>query len=178
MNKRNWIKYGKYILVNILIAAIISVFLITYVASAYRIRGNSMNNVLRDRERIIISKLGVKSGHIERFDIVVLKKPDQPNIFIVKRVIGLPGEIIEIQQGEVYIDSRKITEPYLEGKKDVMYRTISLKPLLIKKDHYFVVGDNRPASVDSRDFGEVPIDYILGKAFLRYWPLSRFGKID
>jgi len=178
MNQQNWIKYGKYILVNILVAAVISVLLITYVASAYRIRGDSMNSVLKDQERIIIYKIGMKSGQIERFAIVVLKKPDQPDIFIVKRVIGLPGEIIEMQQGEFYIDSHKIIEPYLEGKKDVMYRTLALKPLLIQKDHYFVVGDNRPVSIDSRDFGAVPIDYIMGKAVFRYWPLSRFGKIE
>lgn len=171
-------RYFKYIVLNILAAAVVSVLLITYVASAYKIEGNSMQAVLSDQERVIISKLAVRNGGIERFDIVVLYKPGEPGKSIIKRVIGLPGEIIEIKKGDVYIDEKKIIEPYLKKEKDVMYRSIDMNPLLIHKGHYFVIGDNRPVSQDSRVFGPVHKSYIYGKPILRYWPFSRFGRIE
>jgi signal peptidase I len=171
-------KYLKYIVLDILIAAAVSIFLITYVASAYKIEGNSMQTVLNDQERIIISKLAVKNGNIDRCDIVVLRKPDEPSRSIIKRVIGLPEEIIEIREGDVYINGRKLPEPYLKKQKDIMFRSINMKPLLIQKNHYFVIGDNRAVSQDSRFFGPVPENYIYGKTIFRYWPLSKFGKIE
>jgi signal peptidase I len=170
--------YIKYIILDILIAAVLSVLLITYVASAYKIEGNSMLTVLRDQERIIISKLGVKTGNIDRFDIVVLRKPDNPKKSIIKRVIGLPAEVIEIRKGVVYINNKRLVEPFLKEPKDLMYTSINMKPLLIREGYYFVIGDNRPVSQDSRTFGAVPGKYVYGKTFLRYWPFSRFGKVE
>jgi signal peptidase I len=177
MKERKLKHYLKYILINILIAAGVSIFLITYVASAYKIEGNSMERALKDQERVIITKLGVKNN-INRYDIVVLYKPDEPKKSIIKRVIGLPGEIIEIRKGDVYINGKRLPEPYLPGEKDIMFRSISMKPLLIQEDHYFVIGDNRTVSQDSRVFGPVPQKYIFGKTLLRYWPFSRFGKVE
>jgi signal peptidase I len=177
MKKRKLKHYLKYIFINILIAAGVSIFLITYVASAYKIEGNSMERALSDQERVIITKLGVKNN-INRYDIVVLYKPDEPKKSIIKRVIGLPAEIIEIREGDVYINGRRLPEPYLPKEKDIMFRSINMKPLLIQEDHYFVIGDNRTVSQDSRIFGPVPQKYIYGKTFLRYWPFSRFGKVE
>jgi signal peptidase I len=177
--ERKFKDYIKYIILDILIAAVVSVLLITYVASAYKIEGNSMQTALNDQERVIITKLGVKDGNIDRFDIVVLYKPDDPKKSIIKRVIGLPEEIIEIRKGDVYINNKKLDEPYLKkNPKDLMYRSITMKPLLIGKSHYFVIGDNRPVSQDSRTFGPVPAKYIYGKTLFRYWPFSRFGTIE
>jgi len=177
MKERKLKHYLKYILINILIAAGVSIFLITYVASAYKIEGNSMERALKDQERVIITKLGVKNN-INRYDIVVLYKPDEPKKSIIKRVIGLPGEIIEIRKGDVYINGKRLPEPYLPGAKDIMFLSITMKPLLIQEDHYFVIGDNRTVSQDSRIFGPVPQKYIFGKTLLRYWPFSRFGKVE
>jgi signal peptidase I len=177
MKEHKFKHYLKYIVINILIAAGVSIFLITYVASAYKIEGNSMEKALKDQERVIITKLGVKNN-INRYDIVVLYKPDEPKKSIIKRVIGLPLEIIEIKEGDVYINGRKLSEPYLPGAKDIMFRSINMKPLLIQEDHYFVIGDNRTVSQDSRVFGPVSREYIYGKTLLRYWPFSRFGKVE
>ncbi|UCH96275.1 MAG: signal peptidase I [Candidatus Aminicenantes bacterium] len=177
MEKRKIKQYLKYIIINLLIAAGVSIFLITYVASAYKIEGNSMETVLSDQERVIISKWRVKNN-INRYDIIVLYKPDEPKKSIIKRVIGLPGEIIEIREGDVYINGKKLREPYLPNQKDIMFRSINMKPLLIQKDHYFVIGDNRPVSQDSRVFGPVSQKYIYGKTIFRYWPFSRFGKVE
>ncbi|MCP5048924.1 MAG: signal peptidase I [bacterium] len=177
-NKNHKLKrYLKYIILDILIAAVISVLLITYVASAYKIEGNSMQTVLQDQERIIITKLGIKNGSLKRGDIVVLYKPDEPKKSIIKRIIGLPEEIIEIRGGDVYINNKMLDEPYLNIKRNLMYTSINAKPLLIQPGHYFVMGDNRPVSHDSRIFGPVPEKYIYGKTLFRYWPFSRFGKI-
>jgi signal peptidase I len=178
-NRRSTLKrYAKYLVLDVLIAALVSILLITYVASAYKIEGNSMQTALNDQERIIISKLAARGDNFSRFDIVVLRKPDEPGKSIIKRVIGLPGEIIEIKNGDVYIDDRKLPEPYLKKKKNLMFRTISMKPLLIREGYYFVIGDNRAVSYDSRVFGPVPGSSIYGKMILRYWPLSRFGSVE
>lgn len=171
-------QYLKSIVINILIAAVVSILIINYVASAYRVRGHSMNSVLRDRERIIISKLAVRFGHIDRFDIVVLHNPNEPSKSLVKRVIGLPHELVEIKDGDVYIDHKKLIQPFLKEHNGFVYKNENMKPLRIKEDYYFVMGDNRVVSRDSRSFGPVPKDSIYGITILRYWPLSRFGKVE
>jgi signal peptidase I len=177
MKERKLKNYLKYIIIDILIAAGISIFLITYVASAYQIEGNSMETVLSNHERVIISKWRV-NNNIHRYDIVVLHKPDEPQKSIIKRVIGLPGEIVEIREGEVYINGSKLPEPYLPEEKDIMFRSLQMKPLLIHGGHYFVMGDNRTISQDSRVFGPVSAKTIFGKTIFRYWPFSRFGKVE
>jgi signal peptidase I len=171
-------RYIKYIILDVLIAAVVSILLITYVASAYKIEGHSMYKTLIDQERIIISKLAVKGNNINRYDIVVIHKPDEPKRSIIKRIIGLPGEIIEIKKGDVYINGKLLYEPYLRIEKDIMFRAIGMKPLLIPGGHFFVMGDNRPISQDSRAFGPVTSSSIYGKTIFRYWPLSRLGTVE
>jgi signal peptidase I len=168
----------KYVSINIIIAAIISILLVKYIVSPFKIDGHSMNSVLKDKDRIIISKIAVKTHKIQRFDIVILYKPDDPKKSIIKRVIGLPGETIEINEGDIYINKKKLFQPFIDEKKDVIYQSIYLRPQKIREDQYFVIGDNRKYSRDSRNFGQVPRNYIYGKAVLRYWPFSEFGKIE
>jgi signal peptidase I len=177
MKDHRFKKYFKYVALNVLIAATVSILLINYVASAYKIKGHSMRSVLKDQERVIISKLGIRNGNIKRFDIVVLNKPNEPGKSVVKRVIGLPGEIIEIKEGDVYINYKKLEQPFLSEKESHSFQGDNMKPLLIREDHYFVLGDNRAVSHDSRSFGTVPEKYIYGKTIFRYWPLTRFGTI-
>lgn len=172
---KQFLKYG---LLNILIAAVISFLLINYVASAYRINGHSMHSALKHRERIIIYKLGMDEDSINRFDIVVLSKPDDPNKSIIKRVVGLPNELIEIRDGDIYINYQKLEQPFLKDKMDYRYRNENIRPLLIPEHHYFVMGDNRPYSHDSRRFGPIPGQLIHGRTIFRYWPLSRIGKVE
>ncbi len=173
-------QFFKYVVLNVLAAALVSILLINYVASAYMIKGHSMHSVLKDQERVIVSKLAVRNGNISRFDIVVLKKPGDPDKFIIKRVIGLPGEIIEIKEGDVYLNYKLLEQPFFNGKRRrfMVDRSEHMKPLLIGKNHYFVMGDNRIVSRDSRSFGPIQQDSIYGKTIFRYWPLKRFGKIE
>jgi len=174
--KKKFPRFLKYLVIDIVIAAVVSFVLITYVASAYRIEGHSMQNTLYDHERIIVLKLGIKTSNIHRSDIIVLRKPIDPRKSIIKRVIGLPGETIEIKRGTVYIDGVKLEEPYIRKKPDVMLFYFSMKPVKLSPGYYFVMGDNRALSMDSRYFGPIPFEYIYGKMLFRYWPLSKLGK--
>ncbi len=167
----------KYVVIDILLAALISFFLINYVVSAFRIEGDSMRPLLRDQERVLISKLAVRGGNLHRFDIVVMYKPDEPDKSLIKRIIGLPGEIIEIRGGNVFINDKPLRQAF-GGDADAARASSDMKALLIPRGMYFVMGDNRSLSFDSRLFGPVPQKYIFGKAFFRYWPLAVLGRIE
>ncbi len=104
--------FVKYVVIDILLAALISFFLINYVVSAFKIEGDSMKPLLRAQERILISKLAVRRDNLRRFDIVVLYKPDEPDKSLIKRIIGLPGEIIEIRGGDVLINDKPLKQDF------------------------------------------------------------------
>jgi len=177
MEKPKFKQYIKYIFLNILLAALISMFLVNYVASAFRIEGDSMHSSLQHQERVIMSKTGITEDSLQRFDIIILKKPDDPGKKIIKRIIALPGEVLDSRSGALYIDSKKIEQPFLAAHLDPGDLSPAKLPITLKKGYFFVLGDNRPASLDSRHFGPVHMKNILGKAIFRYWPLSRFGLI-
>jgi signal peptidase I len=168
--------FFKYVVIDILLAALISFFLINYVVSAFRIDGDSMEPLLRAGERVLISKLAVRHGNLRRFDIVVTYKPDEPDKSLIKRIIGLPGEIIEVRGGQVLINDKLLKQPMVDGA--VSRSPEDMKALLIPRGMYFVMGDNRGVSFDSRLFGPVPEKYVFGKAFFRYWPPATMGKIE
>jgi signal peptidase I len=169
--------FVKYVVIDILLAALISFFLINYVVSAFKIEGDSMKPLLGDQERILISKLAVRKNNLHRFDIVVLYKPDEPEKSLVKRIIGLPGEIIEIRAGEVWINDKPLKQLF-GGGPNANSSPSDMKALLIPRGMFFVMGDNRSISFDSRLFGPVPQKYIFGKAFFRYWPVAVMGRIE
>ena len=169
--------FVKYVVIDILLAALISFFLINYVVSAFKIEGDSMKPLLRNQERVLISKLGIRKGGMRRFDIVVMYKPDEPEKSLIKRIVGLPGEVVEIRNGEVLINDKPLKQ--ISGGDPGTGRAPSdMKALLIPRGTYFVLGDNRSVSFDSRQFGPVPQKYIFGKAFFRYWPPAVMGRIE
>ncbi len=163
------------------ITLIISVFALfmVFVAQPVVVEGTSMVPELSNGERLLVNKLvyyNIESfswGHIERGDIVVFWYPNDPNKSFVKRVIGLPGEDVEVRNGIVYIDGKQLREPYLDAEHN---QTLPNYTQTRVKDHYyFVMGDNRDNSSDSRIWGLVPEKYIYGKAFFRYWRPSKAG---
>src|SRR4051794_9337226 len=146
------------------------------------VEGTSMLPQLHDGERLLVNKLvyyriqSVSWGHIERGDIVVFWFPNDPDKSYVKRVIGLPGEIVELRNGMVFVDGRELNEDYLD--KDYNQTLPTTPPKRVDEHHYFVMGDNRDNSSDSRYWGLVPEKYIYGKAFFRYWKPSTIGFLE
>ncbi|MGC2235594.1 MAG: signal peptidase I [Pyrinomonadaceae bacterium] len=166
------------------IILIIAVFVLlgVFVAQPVVVEGTSMLPQLHDGERLLVNKLvyykfkNVSWGHIERGDVVVFWYPKEPDKSYVKRVIGLPGEIVEIRSGKVYIDGTQLSEPYLDTEHNQNLPNYPSKK--VDEHYFFVMGDNRDNSSDSRIWGLVPEKYIYGKAFFRYWKPSNIGFIN
>lgn len=156
------------------VAALVCFFLIAFVAQAFRVQGTSMQPLLADDERIIVNKLVYRLHPIERGDVVVFWYPRDPSVSFIKRVVGLPGETVELRSGTLYVDGRRVDEGYI----DPAFREFdSSPPVEVPPGHYYVLGDHRSSSNDSRNWGEVPERYIYGKAFFRFWPLDRMSVI-
>lgn len=159
---------------ELIIAGMVCLLVVTFIAQPFKVDGSSMLPNLKSDERIMANKLVARFGELKRGDVVVFWYPFDPSRTYVKRVIGLPGEMIEIRRGYVYVNGRRLSEPYLlpsyRDNKD-------FKPINVKPAHYYLMGDNREISNDSRYFGQVPQRYILGKAIFIYWPISEMGII-
>ena len=159
----------------LVISALLIAFLIkTYLFQAFYIPSESMVPTLEVHDRVLVNKLSYKLHDVHRGDIVVFKTPpgvDRSFKDLVKRVIGLPGETIEARKGHVYINHKLLKEPYLpRGTFTDFY---GLKSYKIPKDSYWVMGDNRTNSRDSRFFKAISKKLIVGRVFIRIWPLSR-----
>ncbi len=163
------------ILVDILETLLLSVvlfFLINAVSARIRIDGSSMEPNLHHGEFVIVSKINYKIGEPERGDVVVFDFPRNITQEYIKRVIGLPGEEIKIEDGQVYVNGVALTEPYL--KMEPRYEG----EWLVQENELFVLGDNRNNSSDSHNWGMVPMDNIVGEALLVYWPPSSWGLVS
>jgi signal peptidase I len=156
------------------IAVLFCFFLITFVAQAFRVQGTSMEPLLRDGDRIVVNKFVYRFQPIETGDVVVFWYPRDPSVSFIKRVVGRPGDVVEIRAGRVFVNGTWMPEAYLaEGFHD----KDSHPPITVQPGHYFVLGDHRRSSNDSRSWGEVPQKYIYGQAVFRFWPLSHMGPI-
>ncbi|HTW47129.1 MAG TPA: signal peptidase I [Acidobacteriaceae bacterium] len=156
------------------IAVVASVLIITFLYQPVRVEGTSMQPELRDQDRLFIDKFFFRFEKIDRGDVVVFHYPRDPEKSYIKRVIGLPGDTVAIRQGRVFIDNQPIDEPYVPRR----YRdTRSMGELVVPPDEYFVMGDHRSISSDSRDFGPVDRDLIYGKATFIYWPADNVGVV-
>ncbi|MGH9122680.1 MAG: signal peptidase I [Acidimicrobiales bacterium] len=155
------------------IALIAAILIKTFLVEAYFIPSASMEPTLLPKDRVLVDKVSYHLHSVHRGDIVVFKRPitdvTPGNRILIKRVIGLPGETIQGMNGQIYIDSKLLPEPWLP--KGVYTSTFG--PLQIPKGNYFMMGDNRGDSADSRVFGPVPHANLIGHAFIRIWPLSR-----
>ena len=162
---------------DIIFAAVTAVLIVVFVVQPVKVEGTSMLPRLHNDERIFVNKFVYDFDPIERDDIVVFWFPDDPSKSFIKRVIGLPGEMVRIDsEGTLYINGRPTPEPYLDSGYTRYPRP--LPDTYVKPHYYFVMGDNRDASNDSRSWGLVPEKYIYGKAMFRYWPLSRTGTLN
>jgi signal peptidase I len=162
--------------VVIVVAALLAALLIkTFLLQAFYIPSDSMNPTLVQQDRVLVNKLSYHFHDVHRGDIVVFKRPpgeNDPTIKdLIKRVIGLPGDTIEGRDGQILIDGQALKEPYTAKNSPMADFT----PRKVPPGHYFVMGDNRGNSKDSRVFGPISKSLIVGRAFIRIWPLSKIS---
>jgi signal peptidase I len=170
---RRFVRFLREVLETVLPAILIAVLINIFVGQATRVDGQSMEPNLYSEQRLVVEKLSYRFHGPERFDIVVLKMPEQSDTMLIKRVVGLPGETVEIRDGGVYIDGERLKEPFTdEETQPGRFGEVTVPPL-----HIYVLGDNRDRSNDSRSFGPVPIDNVVGRAWLSYWPPEQVGLV-
>jgi len=160
---------------DVLIAVAASVLIIMFLYQPVRVEGTSMLPRLEDRDRLFINKFVYHFESIHRGDIVVFHYPRDPEKSYIKRVIAVPGDRLRIDHGRAYLNGKLLREPYVPEK----YRdTRSMPEIAIPDDEYFMMGDHRSISSDSREFGPVDRDLIYGKAVFVYWPTRDAGVVD
>ena len=159
-----------------------SLFIVVYlfILQPNQIRGASMEPTFESGDYIFTSKITYKFRKQERGDVIVFKAPSNPDIEYIKRIIGLPGDTVEIRSEEVYVNGRQLTEPYIAAKTPLWEGGFikDSQPMVVPQGKLFVMGDNRPRSSDSREFGFITIDSIVGQVFYRYFPTTKLGRIN
>jgi len=153
----------------------VTLLFVQFVGQRTYVNGDSMNVTLEDGDNLMVDKLSYRFSDPERYDIIVFPYQYQEKTYYIKRIIGMPGETVQVIDGMVYIDGKMLDESY--GKEVMEYAGVASEPIELGEDEYFVLGDNRNNSSDSRDpsVGNIKKDQIIGKAFLRIWPLNKFG---
>ena len=164
---------GMLVYVGIVLA--VTFLIITFVGQRTHVSGESMENTLDDGDQLIVDKVTYRFRAPERYDIIVFPFRYKDNTYYIKRIIGLPGETVQIVDGEIYINGEVLQESY--GREVMQDAGLAAEPITLGDDEYFVLGDNRNYSSDSRDprVALIHRKEIVGRAWLRIWPLSSFG---
>ncbi len=158
-----------------LVAAVaISAFIIIFLYQPVRVEGTSMLPMLEDQDRLFINKIAYRMGDIHIGDVVVFKYPRDHSKSYIKRVIALPGDRLRIDRGQVYVNGVRLPEPYVPNR---FSDDRSQPEMLLPPHDYFVMGDHRSISSDSREFGPVDRSLIYGKAVFVYWPIEQVGAV-
>jgi signal peptidase I len=158
---------------TLLFTLLIYVVIRTFLFENYRVLGSSMEPTLQNNQFLVVNRLDYRLRRPQRGDIIVFQDPQSADRKLIKRVIALPGETIEVMTGQVLIDGQALDEPYITSPG-----RYSFAPVLLPEGEYYVLGDNRNNSSDSHMWGNLPRDNIVGKAWLRYWPPSAWGLIQ
>lgn len=154
-----------------------------YVLQRTVVDGESMENTLNDGESLLVEKISKYFTDPKRYDIIIFDPPDSiepDDVYYVKRVFGLPGEIIQIKDNSIYINGKIIDDPYEKMPMEEYMNETASEPITLGEDEFFVLGDNRAVSVDSRDasLGTIKRDMLIGRSLIRVWPLNKFGVPD
>ncbi len=159
---------------DLVIALLIAAFFVIFLYQPVKVEGTSMMPLLDDQERIFVNKFVYSLESVERGDIVVFRYPRDPSTSYIKRVIGVAGDRVRIDEGQVFVNGRALVEDYVSAEfvDDRSYPEIT-----VPQGSYFVLGDHRNMSKDSRDFGPVDVRYIYGKAVFGYWPIEKMGRV-
>ena len=160
---------------DLLISLVVAVLIIVFVYQPVKVEGTSMAPELADNERIFINKFIYRFELIERGDVVVFRYPRDVSKSYIKRVIGAPGDHVRIDDGQIFVNDQPLHESYIPEE---YLDTRSYPETVVPPNSYFVLGDHRNLSNDSRDFGPVARSFIYGKAVFAYWPVDRMGKLQ
>ena len=157
---------------------LLTFMVVEFVGQRTQVEGMSMYPTLSDKENLILDKITYRFRDPERFDIVVFPPQYKENTYYIKRIIGLPGEVVQISNGKVYINGMELVEDY--GYEPIEDPGLASTPFRLGEDEYFVLGDNRNHSLDSRDahVGNIKQSDIIGRAFLKIWPFDQFGLLE
>lgn len=163
--------------VYIVIVIILTYLIITFVGVRTKVEGRSMENTLHDGDNLIVDKISYRFRDPKRYEIIVFPYKYQEDVYYIKRIIGLPGETVQVIDGYVYIDGEKLDEDY--GKEVMESSGLAQEPIELGEDEYFVLGDNRNHSADSRDasVGVLKREDLVGRAWIRIWPLDSIGVV-
>lgn len=164
-------------IVYILIIVGLTYLIITFVGQRTRVSGSSMETTLSDGDNLIVDKISFRFRDPKRYEIIVFPYQYEDNTYYIKRIIGLPGETVQVMDGKVYIDGQELDEHY--GNEEMLDPGIAGEQITLGDDEYFVLGDNRNHSADSRqeNVGILHRKDLLGRAWIRIWPFSKFGVI-
>jgi signal peptidase I len=161
---------------DLLVSVFLAILVILFLYQPVKVEGTSMMPALVDQERIFINKFVYRfgMGDISRGDLVVFWFPGDPTKSYIKRVIGVPGDTVEVDNGTVIVNGQRLEESYVLSEfRDRQ----SMAPFKVQPDEFFVMGDHRSSSNDSRSWGSVPRKYIYGKAVFIYWPIEKMGVV-
>jgi signal peptidase I len=164
---RGWLR-------DLVISIAVAVFIIVFLYQPVKVEGTSMLPGLEDQERIFINKFVYRWEPIGRGDIVVFRYPRDTSKSYIKRVIGVPGDRVRMEDGQVYVNGRQLSETYVPSE---FFDHRSFSEFTVPVDSYFLLGDHRSMSNDSREFGPVERRYIYGKAVFVYWPVDKVGRL-
>ena len=139
-----------------------------FVVQVSVVKGHSMEPSLWDGDRLVVDRISYAMMDVERFDLVVLRYPKDPSVDFVKRVVGLPGDLLALEDGKLYVNGEVVDMPC-----SIVPDRADMAAIRVPDGSYFVLGDNRPISCDSREFDFVPAEYMKGKVRARFWPLAR-----
>lgn len=173
---KNVLKEILSISIYLLLVFCAAYLIVTYVGQRTQVSGSSMETTLSDGDHLIVDKISYRFEAPERFDIIVFPFQYDKETYYIKRIIGMPGETVRIDEdGNIYIDEELLEEDY--GREVIENPGRAVEPIMLGDDEYFVMGDNRNNSSDSRDpsVGNIHRNDIIGRAFIRIWPLSKFG---
>jgi signal peptidase I len=159
---------------DLVVSVAISAFIIIFLYQPVRVEGTSMLPMLEDQDRLFINKIAYRMGDIRQGDVVVFQYPRDHSKSYIKRVIALPGDRLRIDHGEVYVNGVRLPEPYVPNR---FTDDRSQSEMVLPPHEYFLMGDHRSISSDSREFGPVDRELIYGKAVFVYWPMEQVGVV-
>jgi signal peptidase I len=171
---KKWVKELREWIVSLTIAIVVAMLFQTYVYAQSEVQNVSMQNTLVAGQRLIEDKWSYRFHEPKHGDIVIINGPES-ELRLIKRAVGLPGDVIDIQNGAVYINGEKINEQYVKGQT---FAGSVAVPFKVEQGQLFVMGDNREHSMDSRELGPIARSSIEGKAIFRIWPFPKFGTLN